>query len=135
LWWLIARAAAAGSAVVLSTSYLDEAERAGLVLALDAGRELATGTPDEIVAAIPGTLRAVAERPAGQHGRRAWRRGGRWRVWDPPGLSAAPGEPAAPGGAALRPGLPEGDIIRPDLQDAVTVAALARELRLAGSPS
>ena len=45
LWWLIARAAAAGSAVVLSTSYLDEAERAGLVLALDAGRELATGTP------------------------------------------------------------------------------------------
>ena len=89
LWWLIARAAAAGSAVVLSTSYLDEAERAGLVLALDAGRELATGTPDQIVAAIPGTLRAVAGRPAAD-GRRAWRRGGRWRVWDPPGRSAAP---------------------------------------------
>ena len=135
LWWLIARAAAAGSAVVLSTSYLDEAERAGLVLALDAGRELATGTPDEIVAAIPGTLRAVPERPAGQDRRRAWRRGGRWRVWDPPGLSAAPGEPGTPGRGTLRPDVPEGDVIRPDLQDAVTVAALARELQLAGSPS
>jgi ABC-2 type transport system ATP-binding protein len=117
LWWLIARAAAAGSAVMLSTSYLDEAERAALVLALDAGRELATGTPEEIVAAIPGTLRAVRERPAGEEGRRAWRRGGQWRVWDPPGRSA--------GQAA----------IRPDLQDAVTVAALARELAVAGSRS
>ncbi len=28
LWWLIARAAADGAAVVLATSYLDEAERA-----------------------------------------------------------------------------------------------------------
>ncbi len=138
LWWLIARAAAAGSAVVLSTSYLDEAERAGLVLALDAGRELATGTPDQIVAAIPGTLHAVPERPAGQAGRRAWRRGGRWRVWDPPGPGAAPGEPAAPvrpGSEVPRPDRPDGDVIRPDLQDAVTVAALARELQLAGSPS
>ena len=41
LWWLIARAAAGGSAVVFSTSYLDEAERAAIVLALDDGRELA----------------------------------------------------------------------------------------------
>jgi ABC-2 type transport system ATP-binding protein len=138
LWWLIARAAAAGSAVVLSTSYLDEAERAGLVLALDAGRELAAGTPEEIAAAVPGTLRAVAERPAGQDGRRAWRRGGRWRVWDPPGLSAVPGEPAVPvtpGSDLRRPDGPGGDVIRPDLQDAVTVAALARELQLAGSLS
>jgi ABC-2 type transport system ATP-binding protein len=138
LWWLIARAAAAGSAVVFSTSYLDEAERAGLVVALDAGRELATGTPDQIVAAIPGTLRAAAERPAGRRGRQAWRRGGRWRVWDPPGLIATPGEPAppaAPGSGVLRPEVPDGDVIRPDLQDAVTVAALARELQQAGSLS
>ena len=38
LWWLITRAAADGAAVVLATTYLDEAERAGTVLALDAGR-------------------------------------------------------------------------------------------------
>jgi ABC-2 type transport system ATP-binding protein len=130
LWWLIARAAAAGSAVVFSTSYLDEAERAGLVLALDAGRELATGTPDEIVAAIPGTLRAVGERPSGPDGLRAWRRGGGWRVWDPPGSDS--GSRPGPGSGA---GAGSGKAIRPDLQDAVTVAALARELQLAGSLS
>ncbi len=114
LWWLIARAAAAGSAVVFSTSYLDEAERAAVVLALDGGRELATGTPQQIVAAIPGTVRAVTERPPAQDEPRAWRRAGRWRVWDPPGTGRA------------------GDVIQPDLQDAVTIAALARELQLAG---
>jgi ABC-2 type transport system ATP-binding protein len=116
LWWLIARAAADGAAVVLATSYLDEAERAADVLALDAGRELARGTPQEIVAAMPGTLRMSDERPAGEARRRAWRRAGRWRVWDPG--SHPPGADA---------------IATPDLQDAVTVAILGREL--AGSPS
>jgi ABC-2 type transport system ATP-binding protein len=119
LWWLIARAAAAGSAVVLATSYLDEAERAAWVLALDRGRELAAGTPDEIVAAVPGTLRAVAARPDGDAGRRAWRRGGHWRIWEPP--VSEPG-----------PSCGRGEAIRPDLQDAVTIAALARELEMAG---
>jgi ABC-2 type transport system ATP-binding protein len=117
LWWLIARAAAEGAAVVLATSYLDEAERAHSVLALDAGAELASGPPDRIVAAMPGTLTVADTRPAGEAGRRAWRREGRWRVWDP-GTVAPGGSPAAPGGGA----------VRPDLQDAVTVAALAREL-------
>ena len=112
LWWLIARAAADGAAVVLATSYLDEAERAHDVLVLDAGTDLARGTPEQIVAAMPGSLTVVGTRPAGEAGRRAWRREGRWRVWDP-----APG--AVPG---------QGGAVRPDLQDAVTVAALAREL-------
>ncbi len=112
LWWLIARAAADGAAVVLATSYLDEAERAVDVLALDAGRVLARGTPEEIVAATPGTLRVSDQRPDGEAGRRAWRRAGRWRVWDPDGHRGGPGDEA----------------VAPDLQDAVTVAALAREL-------
>ena len=84
LWWLIARAAANGAAVVFATSYLDEAERALDVLALDDGRELASGTPDEIIAAMPGTLRVSDARPEGEARRRAWRRGGRWRIRDPP---------------------------------------------------
>jgi ABC-type multidrug transport system ATPase subunit len=111
LWWLIARAAADGAAVVFATSYLDEAERALTVLVLDAGRELAGGTPAQITAAMPGTLRAAGERPTGEEGRRSWRRGRRWRVWDP---------------AGQQPG------IAPDLQDAVTVASLARELASVG---
>jgi ABC-2 type transport system ATP-binding protein len=114
LWWLIAQAAANGAAVVFATSYLDEAERAVSVLALDDGRALASGTPEEIIAAMPGTLRVSDARPEGVARRRAWRRGGRWRIWDPPGQ---PGEPQEPG----RP-------VAPDLQDAVTVAILAREL-------
>jgi len=116
LWWLIARAAADGCAVVLSTTYLDEAERTSAVLALDEGRELAAGTPDQIIDSMPGTLHSVADRPPGDRGQRAWRRGGQWRVWDPPGPAAGTGQP-----------------IKPDLQDAVTVAALARELGLEGS--
>jgi ABC-2 type transport system ATP-binding protein len=122
LWWLITRATADGAAVVLATSYLDEAERAFDVLALDAGRELAAGTPEEIVAAMPGTLRVSDARPEGEARPRAWRRGGRWRIWDPPG----PPGPAA-GGAAGQPGR----ALAPDLQDAVTVAILARELAAA----
>jgi ABC-type multidrug transport system ATPase subunit len=109
LWALIARAAADGAAVVVATSYLDEAERATDVLVLDAGSELAVGTPGQIVAAMPGQLRVSDTAPADGDRPRAWRRAGRWRVWDPDG--SAGGQP-----------------IRPDLQDAVTVAILGREL-------
>jgi ABC-2 type transport system ATP-binding protein len=116
LWWLIARAAAEGCAVVLATTYLDEAERCSSVLALDAGHVLTTGTADEIVAAMPGSLRAVEARPDGLEAARAWRRGGQWRVWEPDGSG-------------------EGAVIKPDLQDAVTVAALARQPDLSASPS
>ncbi|HSS90999.1 MAG TPA: ABC transporter ATP-binding protein [Streptosporangiaceae bacterium] len=114
LWWLIAQAAANGAAVVFATSYLDEAERAASVLALDDGRALGSGTPEEIIAAMPGTLRVSDDRPEGEARRRAWRRGGRWRIWDPPGQTGEPREPGRP--------------VAPDLQDAVTVAILAREL-------
>ncbi len=118
LWWLIAGAAAGGAAVLLSTTYLDEAQRAARVLLLDGGRELASGTPAQIVAGVPGDIRARNVRPDEDRlRRRAWRRGGQWRIWDPPG--AGPAEAAE-------------DRIRPDLQDAAVVAVLARELAGAG---
>ena len=107
--------------MVLATSYLDEAERAFDVLALGAGRELAAGTPQQIVASMPGTLRVSDTRPGGEAGRRAWRRGGRWRIRDPAGQPGEPGTEAA------------GKLV-PDLQDAVTVAILARELA-SGTPA
>jgi ABC-2 type transport system ATP-binding protein len=87
------------------------------VLVLDAGSELASGTADQIVAAMRGTLTVADTRPAGEAGQRAWRREGRWRIWDP----------GADGGNDRGRGA-----VRPDLQDAVTVAALARELAYAG---
>jgi ABC-type multidrug transport system ATPase subunit len=109
LWWLIARAAADGCAIVLATTYLDDAERCACVLVLDAGVALTSGTAQEIVAAMPGSLRSSAERPTGDAATRSWRRAGQWRTWEPP---------PADGGA-----------LAADLQDAVTVAALSRELR------
>jgi ABC-2 type transport system ATP-binding protein len=112
LWWLIARAAAEGAAVVVTTTYLDEAERASWLLALDDGRPLAEGTPAQIAEAVPGTIQAASKRLEGDAARRAWRRGAAWRVWTPEGV-----ETPAPASAP----------IKPDLHDAVTVAALARE--------
>jgi len=131
LWWLITRAAADGAAVVLATTYLDEAERTASVLVLDAGRRLAAGTPGQIVADLPGSVRAVAAEPAGSLAQRAWRRGGGWRIWIPPGgggrESAGPERDSASGDMTA-----VGKPVDPDLQDAVTVAALARELSEAG---
>lgn len=114
LWWLIARAAAGGAAVLMATTYLDEAARAAHVLVLDAGRTLAAGTPAEIVAAVPGTIAVRPGSPADSgERRRSWRGAGTWRIWQPDGVPAAGSAP-------------------PDLQDAVCVAALRAELERAG---
>jgi ABC-2 type transport system ATP-binding protein len=53
LWRLIAGAAAGGAGVLVSTTYLDEAERAASVLLLDEGRALAAGPPQAVAAALP----------------------------------------------------------------------------------
>ena len=113
LWWLIARAAAEGAAIVVATTYLDEAERASGLLVLDEGRSLAQGAPQEIEAEVRGELVVSRSRPDGPAAMRSWRRGTAWRVWQP--TDASTGEP-----------------ITPDLQDAITVASLARELETAG---
>ncbi len=126
LWWLIARAAAEGAAVVLTTTYIDEAERAASVLVLEDGDALAQGKPEEIIASVPGTIKISPERLRGDAARRAWRRAGTWRVWVPPGYDGGADGTAGGEGAA--------DCVTPDLQDAVIVAALAREL-WAGEPS
>jgi ABC-2 type transport system ATP-binding protein len=116
LWWLIARAAADGAAVLMSTTYLDEAARAAQVVVLDAGRILATGSPAEIVAAVPGAITVTPGPPAdpGER-RRSWRRAGTWRVWHPAGAPVA-------------------GPIAPDLQDAVCVAELRAELAELAQP-
>jgi ABC-2 type transport system ATP-binding protein len=113
LWRLVAGAAAAGTAVVAATSYLDEAERAASVLVLDQGVPLLVGAPDELVAGMPGVLLDAPERP--EHGV-SWRHGARWRGWVRDGTVPPGAEPATA-----------------ELEDAVIVAALDRRDRMAAN--
>jgi ABC-2 type transport system ATP-binding protein len=108
LWRLISRTAAAGTAIVLTTTYLDEAVRASVILALDSGSTLAWGDVEEVRAAVGGGF--FSRSFAGEQPYR-WRRGSTWRLWTP----QADGVPLG-----ARP-------IEPDLTDVLTAAALARE--------
>ncbi|TQF69476.1 ABC transporter ATP-binding protein [Rhodococcus spelaei] len=109
LWRMVAEAAAAGTAVLMSTTYLDEAERAQRVLVLEDGGVLGLGTPDEVIASVPGSISAEPTRP-GASSNRVWRRGNTFRTWDPDG-----------------PGNEDGEL---DLEDAVIALMLARNERL-----
>ena len=120
LWRLISATAGAGTTVVMATTYLDEAQRAASVLALASGRMLASGTPDEIVAAVPGSVGrmtdADAALPADVAGR-AWRRGTERHVWTPAGSDA--------GGASR--------ISPPDFEDALIALSLAAGAEAGGA--
>jgi ABC-2 type transport system ATP-binding protein len=48
-----------GVTILVSTSYLDEAERCARLLLLDRGCTLAAGTPDEVRATMPGAILEV----------------------------------------------------------------------------
>jgi ABC-2 type transport system ATP-binding protein len=76
---LVTDAAAAGTAVVAATAYLDEAERAEHVLLLHRGRRLASGSPQSIIDSVPGSIEDTAEPDSAY----AWRRGAQWRQWRP----------------------------------------------------
>jgi ABC-2 type transport system ATP-binding protein len=108
LWRLIAAAAAQGAGVVVATTYVDEANRGSTVLLMDQGRAIATGSPSEIIAAVPGFVGLVrgSDRPPGQ----SWRRGTSWRVWSP--------DSALPDNA---------ESVSPTFDDAVMIAALANQ--------
>lgn len=114
---LIAAAAAEGAAVVLSTSYLDEAERAHQLFLLHAGRTLAAGTPADVRAASPGQVRTAGKAGAGAAGvpsgvpaRWRWQRGACQCWW----------QPAATGTAEV-----------PDLENAAIAYALHAEIEAA----
>ncbi|PJJ47849.1 ABC-2 type transport system ATP-binding protein [Mumia flava] len=105
LWRLISEAAAAGTAVVMSTTYLDEAERAAHLVVLDGGSVLVQGSYDEVRAGFSGTITRAADatRPAW-----SWRRGRErheyWPAADPPHDLA---------------------VVDPDLEDIVIALSLA----------
>ena len=114
LWRLISHAASEGVAVALSTTYVNEAARASSVVLLSAGRALVGGSPEEILASVPGAVGSVAasSRPT----ERSWRRGARWRVWAPDGV------------------LPDGvETVVADFEDAVMVAEMMSEMAMASA--
>ncbi|MEP7017381.1 MAG: ABC transporter ATP-binding protein [Actinomycetota bacterium] len=107
LWRLVSEAAAAGAAVVMSTTYLDEAERAASLLALDGGRMLASGTLQDVLASFEG---AIASTAIPHRGEWAWRRGrGYHEFW-----STAAEIPL------------DGAAVIPDLEDVVIALSLLR---------
>ena len=108
LWRLVSEAAAAGAAVVMSTTYLDEAERAASLLALDGGRTLASGTLQDVLDSFDGAITRT-----GRPHRRAWawRRGREYHeYW--PDTAKVPGD--AP-------------TVIPDLEDVVIALSMLRE--------
>jgi ABC-2 type transport system ATP-binding protein len=105
LWRLLGGLAVDGTALVLSTTYLDEAERASRVLVLDAGLTLLDGTPDELIASVPGAIGESQDRPSTAD---TWRHARSWRSWWP--------------SCNLGPGVTR---IQPRLEEAMIVAQLA----------
>jgi ABC-2 type transport system ATP-binding protein len=105
LWRMVANAAAAGAAVLMSTTYLDEAERAEHLVVLDQGRVLTQGSLADVLAAVDGVVTRVA---APVRRTWAWRRGPEFREFWPDGAPAR-GEPV--------------DL---DLEDAVIALSLVR---------
>ncbi|MHB1489916.1 putative ABC transporter ATP-binding protein YbhF [mine drainage metagenome] len=109
LWRLVSEAAAAGAAVVMSTTYLDEAERAATLLALDGGRVLTSGTRAEVLGSFDGV---VARTATPRRRDWAWRRGREFHeYW--------PGEDAPRDATTLVP----------DLEDVVIALSLLRRRR------
>jgi ABC-2 type transport system ATP-binding protein len=105
LWRLVTAAAQRGAAVLMTTTYLDEAERAATVVALQDGHVLAAGAPEQVVTAVPGTISVSDAAPAGE---RTWRRGRSFHTWTPDG------------------GTPPGRVVDPDLEDTLIALTLAR---------
>ncbi|HET7243197.1 MAG TPA: ABC transporter ATP-binding protein [Streptosporangiaceae bacterium] len=106
LWRLASEAAASGAAVLMSTTYLDEAERAAHLVVLDSGKILVQGSYDQVRAGFTGVVTQTGEPVRAEW---AWRRGRvQHEYW--PGGGPPPGATAVP----------------PDLEDIVIALSLAR---------
>ena len=106
LWRMISEAAAAGAGVLMSTTYLDEAERASELVVLDRGRALATGSYDDVRAGFTGTVTTSSVPTRSDW---SWRRGRERREYWPDGDA---GSDAA--------------VVTPDLEDIVIALSMTR---------
>ena len=112
LWRIISECAADGAAVLMSTTYLDEAERAADLVVLDGGHVLTAGSYDEVRAGFRGAITSSKE-PIRKDW--SWRRGrDRHEFW--------------PAGVEIDAGDPENRLttIDPDLEDIVIALSLER---------
>jgi ABC-2 type transport system ATP-binding protein len=106
LWRLISEAAAAGTAVIMSTTYLDEAERAAQLVALDEGQVLVQGPYDSVRSEFGGVITRGINPVRTQW---SWRRGKQRHEYWPDGDQPA-----------------HLDVVEPDLEDIVIALSLAR---------
>ena len=106
LWRLASEAAASGAAVLMSTTYLDEAERAAHLVVLDSGRVLVQGAYDQVRAGFAGVVTQTDQPVRAEW---SWRRGRvlheYWPGSDPPAGTTT---------------------VAPDLEDIVVALSLAR---------
>jgi ABC-2 type transport system ATP-binding protein len=129
-WKLLSQFLATGITILMSTPYLDEAERCTRIALLDRGRLMAVDTPGALRAGLAGTMFEVVARDV-QQAQAALRAAGvdaqvfgdRLHVWvreavAPPGASAMPTD-SAPDAARLSATLPGAQIrrITPSLED------------------
>jgi ABC-2 type transport system ATP-binding protein len=114
LWRLVSEAAASGTGVIMSTTYLDEAERAADLVVLDAGHVLVQGPYDSVRAEFPGTI-TQADDPVRPEW--SWRRGRHRREYWPDGNQPADLSP-----------------VDPDLEDVVIGLSLARRAAVGSTP-
>jgi ABC-2 type transport system ATP-binding protein len=108
LWRLISEAAATGTAVIMSTTYLDEAERAAHLVVLDSGRVLVQGPYDAVRAEFHGAI-TQSDHPTRPEW--SWRPGRQRREYWP--------DADQPTDSA---------VVEPDLEDIVIALSLARRI-------
>jgi len=112
LWRMISDAAAGGAAVVLSTTYTNEAERAASTVMLHEGKVVLDGDPDAVTASLNGSI-TTGGRPVRPE--YAWRSGASYREWWPSSVQ------------------PVGSVVEPTLEDVTVVSELAPTLGLEGT--
>jgi ABC-2 type transport system ATP-binding protein len=115
LWRLASEAAASGAAVLMSTTYLDEAERAANLVVLDRGRVLVQGSYDQVRADFAGVITRTDQPVRAEW---AWRRGRALHEYWPDADPSAPSSPSDPPAGATA--------VAPDLEDIVIALSLAR---------
>jgi len=110
--------------VLMSTTYLDEAERAGHLVVLDRGRVLLQGSYDQVRADFAGVITRTDQPVRAEW---AWRRGRVLHEYWPGGDPSTPSSPSTPPSPPTPSGPPAGTTaVAPDLEDIVIALSLAR---------